>query len=340
MAEKYESFETYLIKHISEQLPDLSQPVYAEVSKVFYEENVGGVLYQFEFEFPSIDDMPLKKSLSGKDIPDFKKISNDTIIKVQRVFPNGEVIVDYSFNVLGKGGDVEALNKFNKILTEGKGMKGVLLDYYDTFPVETTLPTTLDLLGDGIPDTPEGIVDAVNVTDEAKNIFDDTLERLRNANDKFVDQQLDDIMAQKINEILPFVNTDLSKAEAVGIRVPPGGPEITKSKDPVLNAFADELGKYAMGDELTLYQKRKLWGFMWSAATNDEYGLINEKKSFLPVLRDGVDASKLDNTGYLVWKNLQNFGTFRPEKIIDMTANEFAAFGPPPYVRLLEGLDK
>ncbi len=155
MAEKYESFETYLIKHISEQLPDLSQPVYAEVSKVFYEENVGGVLYQFEFEFPSIDDMPLKKSLSGKDIPDFKKISNDTIIKVQRVFPNGEVIVDYSFNVLGKGGDVEALNKFNKILTEGKGMKGVLLDYYDTFPVETTLPTTLDLLGDGIPDTPE-----------------------------------------------------------------------------------------------------------------------------------------------------------------------------------------
>jgi 8-oxo-dGTP pyrophosphatase MutT (NUDIX family)/GNAT superfamily N-acetyltransferase len=198
-----------------------------------------------------------------------------------------------------------------------------------------------ELAGDvDIPDTPEGAADAVNVTDEAENIFDDTLERLRNANDKFVDQQLDDVMAQKINEILPLVNTDLSKAEAVGIRVPPGGPDITTSKDPVLNAFADELGKYAMGEELNLSAKRKLWGFMWSAATNDKYGLINEKKSFIPELQDGVDASKLDNTGYLVWKNWQHSGSFRPQSLIGMTANEFDAFGPPPYVRLLDGLDK
>ena len=205
-------------------------------------------------------------------------------------------------------------------------------------PTETNIDRATNLTD--IPDTPEGAADAVNVTDETEKIFAETLERLRNANDEFVNQQLDDVMAQKINEILPFVNTDLSKAEAVGIRVPPGGPEITTSKDPVLNAFADELGKYAMGEELTLSAKRKLWGLMWSAATDDKYGLIDDKKSFLPELRDGVDASKLDNTGYKVWKNLQHFGSFRPQSLIGMTANEFDAFGPPPYVRLLEGLDK
>ena len=179
MAEKYESFETYLIKHISEQLPDLSQPVYAEVSKVFYEENVGGVLYQFEFEFPSIDDMPLKKGLSGKDIPDFNKISKDTIIKVQRVFPDGEVIVDYSFNALGKGGDVEAYQMFSKSLEEGKGMKGVILDYYDTFPVETTLPTTLenDIT---IPDTPTNVVDDFVNYDLVDNGFGELLPVIKN----------------------------------------------------------------------------------------------------------------------------------------------------------------
>ncbi|MAV94454.1 MAG: hypothetical protein CMA31_02065 [Euryarchaeota archaeon] len=167
MAEKYESFEKYLINHIFEQLPDITQPVYAEVSKVFYEENVGGVLYQFEFDFPSIDDMPLKKGLSGTDIPDFNKIAKDTSVKVQRVFPDGEVIVDFEFNVAGRGGDLEAYKTFSKSLAEGKGMKGVLLDYYDTFPVETTLPTTLenDIT---IPNTLEGTDTPTNVVDDIK----------------------------------------------------------------------------------------------------------------------------------------------------------------------------
>ncbi len=165
MAEKYESFKKYLIEHIFEQLPDITQPVYTEVSKVFYEENVGGVLYQFEFDFPSIDDMPLKKGLSGTDIPDFNKIAKDTSVKVQRVFPDGEVIVDFEFNVAGRGGDLEAYETFSKSLAEGKGMKGVVLDYYDEFPVETTLTTTLenDIT---IPNTPE-------VTDTPTNVVDD-----------------------------------------------------------------------------------------------------------------------------------------------------------------------
>ena len=171
MAEKYESFEKYLINHIFEQLPDITQPVYAEVSKVFYEENVGGVLYQFEFDFPSIDDMPLKKGLSGTDIPDFNKIAKDTSVKVQRVFPDGEVIVDFEFNVAGRGGDLEAYKTFSKSLAEGKGMKGVLLDYYDTFPVETTLPTTLenDIT---IPNTLEGTDTPTNVVDEVNKLQD------------------------------------------------------------------------------------------------------------------------------------------------------------------------
>jgi hypothetical protein len=165
MAENNESFKTYLIKHLYEELPDTTQPVFAEVSKVFYEENVGGVLYQFKFEFPSIDDMPLKKGLSGTDIPDIDKIAKDTSIEVQRVFPDGEVIVDFEFSLTGKGGDWETRKSFEKSLTEGKGMKGVLLDYYDTFPVETTLPTTLenDIT---IPNTLESTDTPTNVVDD------------------------------------------------------------------------------------------------------------------------------------------------------------------------------
>ena len=197
MAEKYESFETYLIKHISEQLPDLSQPVYAEVNKVFYEENVGGVLYQFEFEFPSIDDMPLKKSLSGKDIPDFDKVAKDTIIKVQRVFPDGEVIVDFEFGIKGKRGDWETRKSFEKSLTEGKGMKGVLLDYYDTFPVETTLPTTLenDIT---IPDTPKNIDTPKNVVDDFKLSGFGGNTNVKGSNIAYVD----------VEEIFPYVEFD------------------------------------------------------------------------------------------------------------------------------------
>ena len=132
-------------------------------NNILYAEDVGGVKYEFVLEFP--DDIPTKTGISGSEIVDVNKTLNDTIVNVQRVFPDGEIIVDYSFNALGKGGDVEALDKFNKILKEGKGMKGVLLDYYDTFPVETTLPTTLenDIT---IPNTPEGIDTPTNVVDD------------------------------------------------------------------------------------------------------------------------------------------------------------------------------
>jgi len=111
-------------------------------NSIFYAEDVGGVKYQFVLELP--DDIPTKTGISGLEIVDVNKTLDDTIVNVQRVFPDGEVIVDYSFNAKGKGGDVQALDNFNKILKEGKGMKGVLLEYYDTFPVETTLPTTLE----------------------------------------------------------------------------------------------------------------------------------------------------------------------------------------------------
>ena len=129
-------------------------------NSIFYAEDVGGVKYEFVLEFP--DNIPTKTGISGSEIIDVNKTLDDTIVNVQRVFPDGEVIVDYSFNAKGKGGDVQALDNFNKILKEGKGMKGVLLEYYDTFPVETTIPTTLenDIT---IPNTLESVDTPTNV---------------------------------------------------------------------------------------------------------------------------------------------------------------------------------
>jgi len=143
---------------LSEQLSGIN-------NNVLYVEDVGGVKYEFVLEFP--DDIPTKTGISGSEIVDINKTLDNTIVNVQRVFPDGEVIIDYSFNAKGKGGDVQALENFNKILKEGKGMKGVLLEYYDTFPVETTLPTTLenDIT---IPNTPEGIDTPTNVVDDIK----------------------------------------------------------------------------------------------------------------------------------------------------------------------------
>ena len=136
-------------------------------NNVLYVEDVGGVKYEFVLEFP--DDIPTKTGISGSEIVDINKTLDNTIVNVQRVFPDGEVIIDYSFNAKGKGGDVQALENFNKILKEGKGMKGVLLEYYDTFPVETTLPTTLenDIT---IPNTPEGIDTPTSVVDEVDKL--------------------------------------------------------------------------------------------------------------------------------------------------------------------------
>ena len=129
--------EKDLISLIEEFL--LEQPT--DISNnIFYQEDVGGVKYEFVLELP--DDIPTKTGISGNEIIDVKKLTDDTVVNVQRVFPDGETVVDYSFNARGKGGDVEAYKNFNKILKEGEGMKGVLLNYYDTFPVETTLPTT------------------------------------------------------------------------------------------------------------------------------------------------------------------------------------------------------
>lgn len=146
-------------------------------NSIFYAEDVGGVKYEFVLEFP--DNIPTKTGISGSEIIDINKTLDDTIVNVQRVFPDGEVIVDYSFNAKGKGGDVQALDNFNKILKEGKGMKGVLLEYYDTFPVETTLPTTLenDIT---IPNTPEGI-------NTPTNVVDDLLETLYEKYDQYLD---------------------------------------------------------------------------------------------------------------------------------------------------------
>ncbi len=569
MAEKYESFKKYLIEHIFEQLPDITQPVYTEVSKVFYEENVGGVLYQFEFDFPSIDDMPLKKGLSGTDIPDFNKIAKDTSVKVQRVFPDGEVIVDFEFNVAGRGGDLEAYETFSKSLAEGKGMKGVVLDYYDEFPVETTLTTTLEnditipntpevtdtptnvvdnipvggvreepffkfgenidiplqineqgnvifyrttnspdylqvsdfaqknksdigtlgfgehtyfgpnietpqafwvassdrglykydtnikpseifigSIGDkpelakalGIPeqywnmnyhrflletkdtyrkvltnnietfkkygikalgryggtsgeksfeiiplitnednlgikavaelepikgigkggadnwkvketslDTPTNVVGAevidegvditessAGVVDEIEGVQKETLEKLTNANDAFVNQQLDDIMARKINEVLPFVDTTINRADSIGIAIT--GPEVLDSADPVLNSFIKEIEQLT-GENLQTSEKRKLRQFIYDMATGKD-NLLDDKKSFISNLRNGVDNSKLKDPGYKIWKNWQNSGSLIPKNLLGMSVNEFSAFGPPGYVRLLEGLEK
>ena len=137
-------------------------------NSIFYAEDVGGVKYEFVLEFP--DNIPTKTGISGSEIIDVNKTLDDTIVNVQRVFPDGEVIVDYSFNAKGKGGDVQALDNFNKILKEGKGMKGVLLEYYDTFPVETTIPTTLenDIT---IPNTLESIDTPTNVVDEGIELY-------------------------------------------------------------------------------------------------------------------------------------------------------------------------
>jgi len=307
-------------------------------NNVLYVEDVGGVKYEFVLEFP--DDIPTKTGISGSEIVDINKTLDNTIVNVQRVFPDGEVIIDYSFNAKGKGGDVQALENFNKILKEGKGMKGVLLEYYDTFPVETTLPTTLenDIT---IPNTPEGIDTPTNVAgaeviDEIEGIQRETIEKLRNANDAFVAEQVDDIMARKINEVLPFVDTSLSRAEAIGISTT--GPQITTSADPVLNTFIDEIEKIT-GQNLDIKDKRKLRQFLYDVAKGND-NLINDKKSFIPDLKDGVDNSKLKDPGYKIWKNWQHSGAFREKNITGMTLNEITAFGPPDYVYLVEGLEK
>jgi len=142
-----------------------------------------------------------------------------------------------------------------------------------------------------ITDTPTNIAGA-EVIDEVERIQRETIEKLRNANDEFVAEQIDNIMARKINEVLPFVDTSLSRAEAIGISTT--GTQITTSADPTLNTFIDEIEKIT-GQTIDIYDKRKLRQFMYDVAKGKD-NLLNDKKSFKFNLQDGVDNSNVDNS--------------------------------------------
>ena len=104
------------------------------------------------------------------------------------------------------------------------------------FPTDT--PTNVvgaEVIDEGVDITES----SAGVVDEIERIQGETLEKLRNANAAFVDQQLDDIMARKINEVLPFVDTSISRAEAIGIAIT--GPQVLDSADPVLNSFIKKM---------------------------------------------------------------------------------------------------
>ena len=185
-------------------------------------------------------------------------------------------------------------------------------------------------------DTPTTVAGA-EVIDEIEGIQRETVEKLRNANDAFVAEQVDDIMARKINEVLPFVDTSLSRAEAIGISIT--GPQITTSADPTLNTFIDDIEKIT-GQTLDITEKRKLRQFMYDVARGSD-NLLDDAKSFITDLRDGVDNSKLNNPGYKIWKNWQHSGAFRPDfkPLRDRTLNELIVFPPPPFVSLVNGLE-
>ena len=229
----------------------------------------------------------------------------------------GQTYIEYEIIPLIKDGDTLDIKPV-AILEVEEGLAGKTPDAF----IENTI------------DTPTNVAGA-EVIDDIEGIQTETLKKLRNANDAFVAEQVDNIMARKINEVLPFVDTSISRAEAIGISTT--GPQITTSADSTLNAFIDDIEKIT-GQNLDITEKRKLRQFMYDAATNNEYGLLNDAKSFSEGIT--VNASKLNDTGYKVWKNWQNSGAFREKNITDMTPNEFTAFGPPDYVYLVEGLEK
>jgi hypothetical protein len=205
----------------------------------------------------------------------------------------------------------------------------------DTYVINTDTPTNVagaEVIDEGVDITES----SAGVVDEIEGIQQETVEKLRIANDAFVDQQLDDIMARKINEVLPFVDTSISRADAIGIAIT--GPQVLDSADPVLNSFIKEIEQLT-GQSLQTSEKRKLRQFIYDMARGKD-NLLDDKKSFISNLRDGLDNSKLKNPGYKIWKNWQNSGAFIPENLLGRTVNEFSAFGPPSYVLLLEGLEK
>ena len=229
----------------------------------------------------------------------------------------------------------ESVNKNvikNEIFNDRSSLDEKTIEYLKK---NTDTPTNVvgaEVIDEGVDITES----SAGVVDEIEGIQKETLEKLKNANDAFVDQQLDDIMARKINEVLPFVDTTINRADAIGIAIT--GPQVLDSADPVLNSFIKEIEQLT-GENLQTSEKRKLREFIYDMARGQD-NLLDDRKSFISNLQDGVDNSKLKDPGYKIWKNWQHSGAFTPKKIIGMTVNEFSAFGPPDYVRLLEGLEK
>ena len=245
----------------------------------------------------------------------------------------GQPFIEYEIIPLVKEGDTLGIKPIATLQTKEGFAAGKSPEAF----IETSLDTPTNVVGAEVIDEGVDITESsAGVVDEIEGIQKETLEKLKNANDAFVDQQLDDIMARKINEVLPFVDTTINRADAIGIAIT--GPQVLDSADPVLNSFIKEIEQLT-GENLQTSEKRKLRQFIYDMARGQD-NLLDDRKSFISNLQDGVDNSKLKDPGYKIWKNWQHSGAFTPKKIIGMTVNEFSAFGPPDYVRLLEGLEK
>jgi hypothetical protein len=127
----------------------------------------------------------------------------------------GQTYIEYEIVPLIKEGDTLGIKPVAQLTTKEGYSAGKVPEAFTETPLDT--PTN---------------VSGAEVIDEIEGIQRETIEKLRNANDAFVAEQVDDIMARKINEVLPFVDTSLSRAEAIGISTT--GPQITTSADPVL----------------------------------------------------------------------------------------------------------
>lgn len=245
----------------------------------------------------------------------------------------GQPYIEYEIIPLVKEGDTLGIKPIATLQTKEGFDAGKSPEAF----IETSLDTPTNVAGAEVIDEGVDITESsAGVVDEIEGIQQETVEKLRIANDAFVDQQLDDIMARKINEVLPFVDTSISRADAIGIAIT--GPQVLDSADPVLNSFIKEIEQLT-GQSLQTSEKRKLRQFIYDMARGKD-NLLDDKKSFISNLRDGLDNSKLKNPGYKIWKNWQNSGAFIPENLLGRTVNEFSAFGPPSYVLLLEGLEK
>lgn len=245
----------------------------------------------------------------------------------------GQTYIEYEIIPLVKEGDTLGIKPVATLQTKEGFAAGKSPEAF----IETSLDTPTNVAGAEVIDEAVDITESSgSIVDEIESIQSETLEKLRNSNDAFVAEQVDDIMARKINEVLPFVDTSLSRAEAIGISTT--GPQITTSADPTLNAFIDDIEKIT-GQTLDITEKRKLRQFLYDVAKGND-NLLFEKKSFIPDLQDGINSAKLNDPGYKIWKNWQHSGAFRPQTILDMTVNEYEAFGKPPWVNLVEGLDK